>query len=89
MHVTYKGRVQGVGFRFTAESIAQAAGVFGWVRNRSNGDVELMLEGSQIQIDEMLRGITESSLGPYIQKTIKEEGAFRGEFSSFRIEFIY
>jgi acylphosphatase len=44
-HLNITGRVQGVGFRFYFERIARQHGVYGWVRNRRNGDVEAVVHG--------------------------------------------
>ncbi len=44
VRVYYSGRVQGVGFRFTAESIANDLGVTGWVKNSRDGGVEIVAE---------------------------------------------
>jgi acylphosphatase len=41
------GRVQGVGFRFFAEDLARREGLGGWVMNRSDGSVEVLLEGDR------------------------------------------
>lgn len=40
------GRVQGVGFREATVDAARAAGVAGWVRNRADGTVEVLVQGS-------------------------------------------
>jgi acylphosphatase len=42
-----KGRVQGVGFRWTAAAEAERLGLKGWVRNTINGNVEVWAEGTQ------------------------------------------
>lgn len=47
------GRVQGVGFRQACVRHARALGITGWVRNRADGSVEAMLQGSPNQIAHM------------------------------------
>jgi acylphosphatase len=49
------GRVQGVFFRDSLRQRAAAAGVCGWVRNRSDGAVEAVLEGPADAVEEVLR----------------------------------
>jgi acylphosphatase len=41
------GRVHGVGFRVSVARVAQLRGVAGWVRNRPDGTVEIVLEGGE------------------------------------------
>jgi acylphosphatase len=45
-HVIISGRVQGVFFRVETQSAAERLGVYGWVRNRLDGTVEAVFEGS-------------------------------------------
>jgi acylphosphatase len=47
------GRVQGVGFRFYMQRKAAEAGVTGWVRNRLDGTVESLIEGSPEAVEKM------------------------------------
>ena len=47
VRVNVSGRVQGVGFRAFVQRHAEARRVAGWVRNRSNGDVEAVFAGSE------------------------------------------
>lgn len=42
----YSGRVQGVGFRMTARSVANGRDVTGWVRNEVDGSVMLEVQGT-------------------------------------------
>ena len=49
------GDVQGVGFRYFMTRQAQAHGLRGWVRNRSDGAVELVAEGERSDLDELLK----------------------------------
>ena len=57
--VIYHGRVQGVGFRYTTASIAKRFPVTGYVKNLSNGSVELVIEGSRSNLDVFLATVSE------------------------------
>ncbi|HEY7239774.1 MAG TPA: acylphosphatase [Burkholderiales bacterium] len=48
------GRVQGVGFRDALCGEAQARGVAGWVRNRTDGSVETLLQGPHERVSELI-----------------------------------
>ena len=45
-HVVIRGRVQGVGFRAFVEDEAAQRDIAGWVRNRRDGTVEALFEGT-------------------------------------------
>ena len=53
--IEFHGRVQGVGFRWRARQAANAAGCTGWVRNDYTGTVSMELQGTQAQLDRVLR----------------------------------
>ena len=48
------GRVQGVGFREATVDAARAAGVVGWIRNRADGTVEVLVQGSSGAVDRLI-----------------------------------
>jgi len=54
LHVTIRGRVQGVGYRAWVEYQAIAIGLEGWVRNRRDGSVEALFAGTAQQVAEMV-----------------------------------
>lgn len=54
-HITFYGRVQGVGFRYHAQHAAAALGLTGWVRNEYDGSVTMELQGDEAQIDRMIQ----------------------------------
>jgi acylphosphatase len=83
-HVFYSGRVQGVGFRYTAQRIAQSFAVTGWVRNLPDGRVELVAEGERSEIDGFINRLAES-MSDNIQSVQQHNEAETGEFSSFEI----
>lgn len=55
--VRYSGRVQGVGFRVTAHSLALGRSVTGWVRNESDGSVMLEVQGSAGEVASLLESV--------------------------------
>lgn len=50
----FKGRVQGVGFRYKATYAARALGLTGWVRNEYNGTVSMEVQGREEYIDSLI-----------------------------------
>jgi acylphosphatase len=87
--VCYSGRVQGVGFRFTAEKLALDLGLVGCVKNLPDGRVELICEGSEEKIKELLQKICQSSLGPHIKKTTCCWERPTHGFTDFSVEFCH
>ena len=62
--IRFTGAVQGVGFRYRAKYAASGCGVTGWVKNEWDGSVLMEAQGTNRQINEMLKMINASS---YIQ----------------------
>ena len=56
-HIIFRGRVQGVGFRYHSTYKAENLGLTGWVRNCYDGSVEMEVQGSEASIREMLARI--------------------------------
>jgi acylphosphatase len=54
LHLRIAGRVQGVGYRYSLRAAAQANGISGWVRNRRDGTVEAVVQGSPEAIERIL-----------------------------------
>jgi acylphosphatase len=81
--VLYSGHVQGVGFRYTAQGIAERFPVAGYVRNLRNGDVELVAEGPADQVEAFLAAVA-NRMGHYIQRsTVQDQPA--GGYQGFTI----
>lgn len=60
--IFYEGKVQGVGFRWTVKRLATGYDVTGWVRNLTDGRVELLAMGEAVEVQAFLDGIAESEL---------------------------
>ena len=89
LHVLFKGRVQGVGFRYTAESIAHRLELTGWVKNLTDGRVELVCEGPKEKIEALFSEIQASSLGRHIKAVDCRWEEPTNKFKDFRVEFHY
>ncbi|MBL7068962.1 MAG: acylphosphatase [Candidatus Omnitrophica bacterium] len=87
MRVLYSGMVQGVGFRFTAEAVAQRLGVVGWVKNLPDGRVELLCEGDEEVLKGLFSDIKNGTLRNYIRDTDVSWSEATGEFKDFDIRF--
>ena len=88
LEVVYKGRVQGVGFRFNVEQAALALKLVGWVRNENNGDVTLVAEGPENSLQQLLEDVRKSRVGRFVRKEQVRWEPFRKEFNDFKIEYV-
>lgn len=86
VHIFYSGRVQGVGFRFTAEAVARDLGVVGWAKNLRDGRVEVVAEGEEKTLKEFLEKI-EREMSGYIRHAEVSWEQPTGEFNDFGIRF--
>lgn len=55
VEIVVRGRVQGVGFRYSTVEEARAIGVRGWVRNEPDGNVRIAAAGTPEQIEALQR----------------------------------
>jgi len=85
---TYRGQVQGVGFRYTVERLAQDHPyVTGYVKNMADGTVFLHLEGARADIEALLRAIAHGALERYIRGVEVRAVTPSGRYRDFRIAF--
>lgn len=69
-HLYFSGRVQGVGFRYRSYYIARSLGLTGWVKNLSDGRVEMEVQGDADTIESLISMLNEQA---FIQITDIEE----------------
>lgn len=85
MHVLISGRVQGVFFRAFIMENAQYLRITGWTRNLSDGRVEALFEGNDIDMEAMLECCKKGPPHAIVRKVDSREDAHTGEFMDFQI----
>ena len=85
MRIFYSGRVQGVGFRYTAKAAASGFEISGMVRNLSDGRVELIAEGRREELEAFRAAIRDAGLKHFIRGENATWSAAQNEFCGFEI----
>jgi acylphosphatase len=85
MKIFYSGRVQGVGFRYTAKTVAAGFEIAGTVRNLADGRVELVAEGAQEELAAFCAAIRDAGLAGFIRDESVEWADAQNEFRRFEI----
>ncbi len=83
--IVVKGRVQGVGYRSFARRRALSLDLRGWVRNRIDGTVELLVEGERHGVLRFIALLREGSAWARVDDVEAELQEYRGEFTSFAV----
>ena len=81
----FSGRVQGVGFRYTAQSIAAQYDIRGYVINLADGRVELVMEGDEREMEGVVHDLRRRMQG-YVDNVESLAAPATGEFERFRIK---
>ena len=87
VHVFYSGRVQGVGFRITAEEVAHHLGVVGWVKNLRDGRVELVAEAEEDALERLLQAIRSGPMKNFIAQVDVSWAIASDTFDDFEIRY--
>ena len=85
MTVYFSGRVQGVGFRYTVDRIAQHFKITGYVKNLPDGRVCLLAEGEELDLQDFLTAIRESQMSEYIRDFQLLWSPAQGQYQDFGI----
>ena len=86
-HAYYVGRVQGVGFRMTAEDLARDCGVVGWVKNLRDGRVEIVAEAEETVLRRFLQAIRASAMKNFIRDAEVSWSDASDMFDEFEIRY--
>lgn len=84
-HIFVRGRVQGVFFRDHTRRWALSLGLTGWVRNRDDGRVEVMVEGDQEAIESLITRLEEGPPFSRVEDVKVDWEDYKGEFEDFKI----
>jgi acylphosphatase len=85
-HALVCGRVQGVGFRYSCCHEARRLGLTGWVRNKTDGDVEIWAEGTKEKLETFLRWLRQGPPGARVDQVRYDMGRPAGTYRNFGIE---
>jgi acylphosphatase len=85
IHLVVRGRVQDVFFRASVQREARRLGLTGWVRNRPDGAVELVAEGEEDQVKDLLAWSQHGPSTARVDKVDTRWRSYTGEFADFRI----
>ncbi len=84
--ISYRGKVQGVGFRYSVRQIAEGYTVSGHAANLADGRVEVFLQGDRDEVEAMEKEIGESHLAGFIREVAGEEVSAVAGTKGFQIQ---
>lgn len=85
LHLVVRGRVQGVYFRASTQREARRLGLTGWVKNRSDGSVEILAEGEETSIRELYSWAQKGPTAARVDRVDTRWRSFTGDFADFRV----
>jgi acylphosphatase len=87
VRLVIEGRVQGVWFRESTRREAVRLGVFGWVRNRPDRTVEVLVEGPEKQVNGLISWCGHGPSAARVDMVHENREEWTGDFESFDIVF--
>ena len=85
-HPLIHGRVQGVGYRANTRRRANRLNLRGWVRNLRNGDVEILIEGPEVEVDRLIAWCHRGPTSAYVSKVRVEKTEATNKFDGFAVK---
>ncbi len=87
-HVVITGRVQGVYFRAYTKDAAEQYKINGWVKNKSDGTVEAVIQGKKEDIEQMIQWFHTGSPASSVNNVIVKDKPGSPNFTEFEIKYI-
>jgi acylphosphatase len=85
VHLFVRGRVQGVFFRASAQREARRLGLTGWVKNRPDGAIEVLAEGEEEEIKELIGWAHKGPSAARVDSVDVRWRSYTGQHADFRI----
>lgn len=85
LHAIVEGRVQGVSFRYYTTVTAHQLSLTGWVRNRTDGTVEVVAEGDKVHLSQLLEFLRQGPPAALVRDVRIDWAQATGEFAHFDI----
>lgn len=86
-HIFISGKVQGVYFRQNTQLVATRHDVAGWVRNLTDGRVEVLLEGYEVNVERVIEWCHAGPPGAAVNDVDIKYELYTGEFKQFDINY--
>ena len=86
VRLVIEGRVQGVWFRDSTRREASRLGVLGWVRNRTDGSVEVLAEGDPDHVKQLVAWCHQGPPGARVSNVMAITEQYTGEYTGFLVK---
>jgi acylphosphatase len=87
LQIIVEGRVQGVGYRYFTQMKAVQYGIHGWVKNRSDGKVEMITSGTKDNLDKFVEDIRRGNPFSIVENIEINEIETEEVYQSFTIKY--
>lgn len=84
-HITVRGLVQGVGYRFFAVEIAKRFNIKGWVRNKADGTVEVTAQGQSSQLEQFIKELKQGPPSALVEEVKVNYKSAATVYSNFKV----
>lgn len=87
LHLNITGRVHGVFYRASAQRKALSLGLTGWVRNVPDGSVEVLAEGDEAALSQLMEWCWQGPTAAAVRDVAPTWEEATGEFSDFQVRY--
>jgi acylphosphatase len=85
--IIVKGMVQGVGWRYYCLKIAERFDIKGYVKNKNDGSVKIVVEGTEDGVEAFIEYLKSSNYPGHVRSWEIKEISCKGDYKDFRIKY--